>query len=656
MGQIKKALGFCSSPLSFLCFYICKCREENHKINIIASYIPFRLFTLICLSLLIHPAIAQVKFTAAASVQKMGKGDYVEIQFAVENARKIDRFQAPDFPAFNIVQGPNQSTGMSITNGTTSQYQAVNFILQPKKAGRFTISAASAIVDGKLMRSNSLQIKVLNKSSSNTNNNNSVAPGFSPLPDPNWPTAQPTVDMEEVVRPGENVTEKIRKNFFLRTDVSKTDCYLGEPIVATYQLCARLRSDSRVTRHPTLNGFSVYDMIDPANDQVSVEKINGKNFTVHVIRKTQLIPLQPGDVVLDPVEVDNNIYLVRKDGSSAKGKQGLGGLIDRLFQPEESGTAFNENIVIESKPVTIHVKPLPDAGKPADFNGAVGQYSIQASVDSKEVDTGDAAILTVVIRGSGNLPVINAPLVDWPAGIESYDVKSKEEINKAVAPLGGTKTFSYSFICNTVGKYILPPVKLSYFDPATRSYKTVHSDTLHIQINHPVKKSHPAPLESPVVSANSNWTNYLWAIAAALLIVLIVLVVSNQRKEFRLREVEKARELALVEKEKLPVVVFDSLKESRALLASGDYGKFYAAVNRTIWKSVSDKLHLPASELNKLNIAHGLREKGWSHESIIELKSILNECEMKLYTPEVNAIDLERMLISAQGIVQRLNA
>ena len=42
--------------------------------------------------------------------------------------------------------------------------------------------------------------------------------------------------MDEVVRPGENVDDKIRKNFFIKVDVSKTECYLGEPIVATYKL------------------------------------------------------------------------------------------------------------------------------------------------------------------------------------------------------------------------------------------------------------------------------------------------------------------------------------------------------------------------------------------------------------------------------------
>jgi hypothetical protein len=92
-------------------------------------------------------------------------------------------------------------------------------------------------------------------------------------------------------------------------------------------------------------------MIDPTDDRVSVEKVNGKNFSVHIIRKVQLIPLQAGEVTLDPVELDNNIYFIKADGSSGKNSsQGLGGLLDRLFEPEMNGTPFTQHIVLLSKP------------------------------------------------------------------------------------------------------------------------------------------------------------------------------------------------------------------------------------------------------------------------------------------------------------------
>ncbi len=597
--------------------------------------------------------MAQVRFTAQASTKDMGKSDYVEIQFVIENAKEIGDLQPPDFTDFTIVQGPSHSTGMSVVNGVTSQYRGISYVLQPKKTGTLIIKPATATVDGQKLRTNAIQISVHNQSPQG----NAKTPGFSPLPDPSWPTAQPPVDMDELVRPGENVEDKIRKNFFIKVDVSKTDCFLGEPIVATYKLYARLRSDSRVTRHPSLNGFSVYDMIDPTDDRVSVEKVNGKNFSVHIIRKSQLIPLQAGDVTLDPVELDNNIYFVRADaGSSKTSGQGLGGLLDRLFEPEASGTPFTQHIVLESKPVMVHVKPLPEAGKPVDFNGAVGKYSITASLNTKEVDTGDAANLSVFVKGTGNLPVINAPEISWPANMESYDVSNKENIDKTVAPLGGTKTYSYSFICTKPGKYILPAVKMSYFDPATKVYKTIESDPLNLTVKASIKKKPAKPRETPVQTNQSDWTRYaLWGSAFLLLAGATFFIIRESKKDALLK-VEKAKRLAELEKAKNVPEVIDPLNESRQLMQAGDFSKFYASVNRAIWKSVSDKLQLPASELNKLNIATGLRSIGWSDEDIIQLKNVLNECEMKLYTPEYSTSDMHRILSAAESITSKLNA
>jgi hypothetical protein len=598
--------------------------------------------------------MAQLRFSAQASTNSMGKTDYVEIQFVIENAKEIGNIQTPDFTDFTVIQGPNQSTGMSIVNGAMSQYKGISFLLEPKKTGTLTIKPATVTADGQLLHSNSLQIDV----HSQTGGGNPKTPGFSPLPDPSWPTAQPQVDMDEVIKPGENVADKIRKNFFIKVDVSKTDCYLGEPIVATYKLYARLRSDSRVTRHPSLNGFSVYDMTDPTDDRVTVEKINGRNFAVHIIRKAQLIPLQPGDVTLDPVELDNNIYFIKADASSARNSQGqgLGGLLDRLFQPEAEGTPFTQHIVLESKPVTIHVKPLPEEGKPADFNGAVGKYSVLASLDSKTVDTGDAAVLSVEVKGTGNLPVINAPVIGWPAGMESYDVNNKENIDKGIAPLGGSKVFNYSFTSTKPGQYDLPPVRLSYFDPSSKTYKTVESDPLHILVTRAKKKKRVNVVSAPPQTIHTDYTKYAWWSAAFLLLAGATIFIVRESKKDTLIKLEKEKQAAALAAQKAAPKIVDPLQESRELMNAGDFGKFYASVNRAVWKAVSDKLQLPASELNKLNIASGLRSTGWQDEEIIQLKNVLNECEMKLYTPEYSTSDMQRILQSAEEITARLGS
>ena len=144
-----------------------------------------------------------------------------------------------------------------------------------------------------------------------------------------------------------------------------------------------------------------------------------------------------------------------------------------------------------------------------------------------------------------------------------------------------------------------------------------------------------------------------WIAAFAAIAILTVFIFKESKKDAALKA-EKAKEAAALEKIAAASIKTDPLEESRAFRVSGDYGKFYGSVNRAIWKGVSDKLQLPASELNKLNIASGLRARGWTDDEIIQLKNILNECELKLYTPAYNTLDVERLLGEAESVTHRL--
>lgn len=278
----------------------------------------------------------QVKFTTVVNSQEVGERDFVQVQFIVENAQQIEQFDPPsEFPGFRIVQGPIQGMGMTVINGNMSQYKGLSFVLQPTHTGKFTISGAGAVVNGKQMRSNNISVTVHAGGSAAPSN-----PGpFSGFPstqpfgsDPFGPSVPEVSDREDIIKPGENVKEKIRKNLFVKVQVDRNSCFVGEPIVATYKLYSRVNAESRVTRRPSLNGFSVYDMVDPGTDAVSMEKLNGKVFTVHTIRKTQLIPLQAGSIDLDPVEVENTVHFVKGGTRSEPRRSGnrLQDLLDQL--------------------------------------------------------------------------------------------------------------------------------------------------------------------------------------------------------------------------------------------------------------------------------------------------------------------------------------
>src|SRR5882762_4970664 len=101
---------------------------------------PFMVLSILFMGLF---ASGQVKFNTVVSSQDIGRGDYLQVEYVIENARQIDQLTPPDFLGFQVVQGPIQSSGMSIVNGNMSQYKSLSFVLQPVKTGKFIIGGAS---------------------------------------------------------------------------------------------------------------------------------------------------------------------------------------------------------------------------------------------------------------------------------------------------------------------------------------------------------------------------------------------------------------------------------------------------------------------------------------------------------------------------------
>jgi len=632
-------------------------------------------------------AFGQVKFTTITSSQELGRADYLQVEFVVENAKQIDQLTPPNFPGFQVIQGPIQSSGMSIINGNMSQYKALSFVLQPAKTGKFTIQGAVAMVDGKRMSSNSVTVTVIPGSSANSSggNNNSAGSNNSGIngffPPSIWPEpdARNPMDIEReyVLKPGENIKEKIHKNLFVKVQVDKINCYVGEPIVATYKLYSRLSSESRVTRRPSLNGFSVYDMVDPASDVTSVEKLNGKPFVVHIIRKTQLIPLQAGTIDLDPVEVENTVHFVR-GGNKQENRSGnsLKDLFDQLSDENMMGPEIEEKVTLNTKPVTISVKPLPEANKPAGFNGAVGSFTVQAALARKDLAAQDEATLRVVVKGKGNLPVINAPQVQWPAGINAFDPSAREDINKTAVPMSGSKTFDYTFTPSAPGSYTIPAIDFSYFDPSSGTYKKAGTPSLDFQVAPAVKKGNAPsghntlasarpPAQQETTSVTRFVRQYLEWIFAVLILTGIAFFLWRQNSRQKKGEEEEKRNepASLPDNDALAASlrsvpslgsVTDPLQDARKLFYDGDYSGYYREVNRAVWKAVAARLDLPASEMNKYNIARQLEARGWDTSTVLSLENILEECEMNLYTPVHDTHNMQQLLNQAESLLARL--
>jgi hypothetical protein len=580
----------------------------------------------------------QVNFTTVVDQTTISKNQVVQVEYVVENAKKIEEFNPPSFRNFAVLQGPVQSSGMTYINGNLTEYKALVFVLQPRKTGKLIIPGATAVIDGKRRQSDAVAIEVTNSNTGGT------SAGRPPLRF-NIPEERVEADREFVLYPNESVAEKIKKNLFVRVEVNKRECFVNEPVIATYKLYSRLRSESRVVKRPSYNGFSVYDMEDPEAGSPTVETFNGRQYNVHVIRKSQLFPLQAGQFTLEPVEVENTVRFIKAESEQDNYLEEIG---------DPYAETVSHTLTVASSAVPIIVKPLPAANQPGYFDGAVGKFSMAASLKTPIVKAGETANLIVQIKGNGNLPMINAPAINWPSSVEAYDPTAKEEIHPEVAPLSGLKTFEYVFSPRDTGEVMIPAVRFAYFDPASKSYKTDSTKAFALKIipGEKVKRNESkSPAAGPIPSTQNMW---LWIGAGALITLLIItLVVTNSRRRNKAAGITPVKRTAAVE---VPVIVKrDKLEKAKQLAGVGGAGAFVKEVETAIWNEVGERLAIPPIHLNQREVVTALQQRGANEETVQLFREVMNDCETILYIPGQGTEDRYDVIEKAEMFLERLD-
>ncbi|MBZ5857901.1 BatD family protein [Flavihumibacter profundi] len=585
---------------------------------------------------------AQVSFSTITDELSVHLNGILQVQFIVENASKIEQFQPPEFSDFKVLQGPMETSGMSLVNAQLTQYKALTYVLQPLRKGRLTIPGATALINGKKMHSNRVVVEVGDADHSPSN----------PYPrNPGIADLQESAEEDFLLGENENANEKIKNNLFVKLDLDKTAAFIGEPIVATYKLYTRLRSESRVSKRPSMNGFSVYDMLEPEGTAPSVEKLNGKAYMVHIIRKTQLFPLQEGDITLEPVELENTVRFLRT-GDKARGPAAKSS-IEKMFEDlmaEPSGEWEDHRVTLSSEPKKISIKALPP-GAPVSFNGAVGKFTIHGKLNEPQVEAGENATYVLTVEGSGNLPLINAPAWQLPEKIEQFDPVITEDINKLVAPMHGSKTFTYTFTASEAADYDLPPIEFSYFDPITKTYKTIGTDPQKLKVTPGNNRKHNTPPPSGQTIKKGSSNKLLWPVFILLSVmaaVILWILFRNMRNQTKPTPVN-------IEMPQIPVRK-DPLAAAKAAAEKEDSSTFYKAVDLALWAVTAEKLRLPGSAQQKPAALLGLAKMGLSTDDLRQLEQCWNECEWALYVPAIENRVNESLLQKAEDLIMSIEA
>ncbi|MBN1560579.1 protein BatD [candidate division KSB1 bacterium] len=563
------------------------------------------------------------------------------IELTGEAAQQVGQPELPDMQGYLAFLGSGgTSQNISFVNGKMSVSKSFSFYYLATKEGTFTIPAITVIHDDKEYQSQPIHITI----TKGTQTAGTQAQGASPS------TADEGTSAEA-------------DDLYVRTIVSKRRVYQNEPVIVTYRIYAAVRvTGYTITKLPETTGFWTEDIETPQQPQVNNQVINGVNYVTADIKKVAIFPTSAGKKTIGPMSLQCEVKVQNTRRSRD--------LFDSFFDDAFFGRTIRKSI--ESPAVEIDVLPLPAAGKPDDFAGAVGQYKLSAAIDKTEVETNEAITLKITISGSGNIRLLPQPNVTIPPDFEQYAPKETENISRQNNVISGSKTFEYVLVPRFPGVQKIKPVTFSYFDPRNDAYQTLTAPEIVINVARgtgqfvAVGGSGLSKEEVKYVGQDIRFIkltpgilraiNYhIYTSAGFLSLLILPLFVLGAAFIYKNHVAKLSVNEAYARSRKANSMAMKRLAKAKSLLAETTLKEFYAEVASALTGFAADKLNKPKAglmsdelekEFNKKNIDSGLTK---------EYFDLIRMCDFQRFAPSTVAKDeMERSYKQARDVIIKL--
>ena len=567
---------------------------------------------------------AQVNFRATLSKNSLGINERVRIDFIMD--KDGDNFIPPEFENFRVVAGPSQSIKNSWVNGKRSYSKTYTYFLSPIEKGNFKIGQASVEVDGEIYKTLILNVEV-------------------------------TSAVEIPVNPNDP-SYIADNNIHLVAEVSKTNPYLNEPISIVYKLY--WKPDLGITNPRELDAPRYVNFWSKNIDNTPIAEngtYKGEAYRYAVMRKTVLYPQKTGELSIEPLVYDIAVQVPsnRRD----------------IFGQVLSNTV---NKTVSAGKVKINVRPLPNQGRPDNFSGAVGNFDLLVNTTKKELLISEAFQLNIEIKGKGNFNLFNFPSINLPATLEVYEPERIEKLKTNFQGINGSLKDQYTVVPSSPGKYAIPKISFTYFDPKDTSYKTKTSSINYVNVKGSI-------INNSINENNNQTTNYnntnrlnlieygntsfktksefekinkliffksslFWILLfgpfVIMSILLIIMSILNKKKKdqnwIRSNHAKKLGKKYLLDAKK----------------NIDNKNKFYEALDKALMNYLKSILLFDNSEYNAKQIRNSLENRSINIKTIDALEEIFNNCQMARYTP-FDHVDMEKDYLKSLDIISLID-
>jgi len=500
--------------------------------------------------------------------------------------------EMPELDDFEIIN-QSRNTVFSIIPGQAETTQTLQYVLQPFKGGKFVIDSIEFHSGGKTVKSNPIEITVDSTVSPTASVPTYVPPRSYQLPD--------------------KYSYYDDKDMWTEQLVDIENPYVNEQITLTFKFYYRNNiSGEAQYQPPDTTGFKLVELHKSSIS--STETINGIEYNVDYV-KLALFPVSAGDKTI--------------------GETLLNVPVD-----------FFDYKTLKSNKSNVHVRSLPDKGRPSSFSGAVGEFMIYARLDREEVEINQPVSLELTVEGFGNVDSIGQPVLAGINGFKVYPSGSSSDSNVKDNLVYSQKKFKYVLMPVKTGIVDIPEINYAYFNSKKGTYEHIKTKPFKIKVLQGKVASSEQSGEQKEIKITGHDINHIKTDVflnnenpflyknLALRLFIFIPPIGLFMSFFYKKHINRlsndqgfARFTRAYKKARL------TMSDAAKLTGKDDDLQFYSLISRVITDYIADKLNLPSAGLTLEKLCSILEEKKLPGDIIEEFKRCYEKCEYARFAP-----------------------
>jgi hypothetical protein len=587
----------------------------------------------------------EIEIIASVDKTLVENGGDIRYTIGVHGAFDTDQPQLPPLESFSIGYGPTVSTQTKIVNNVVSIYRGFSYRLLAKEVGKFTIGPVTLKYKGKIYKSNSIDVEVVDR---------------TPF--------EGKIDE----RDGRDNRDKIdiSKRVFVELSTDKKEAYIYEQIISSFKLYYQkgLPIDDLEYIPASTKSF----LAEKLGDEKRYEEVrDGILYNVIELR-TALFPVISGRIEIPPANFKCNILIQQRH------RRNWDPFENSLFDEFLGRSDYRYPVERNTNSLRLIIKPLPELEKPKDFAGAVGRFTMDVLAKPTEVKVGDPITLSINISGMGNIQTVGEPtlVTKGSEDFELYPAEANATITDREEGIKGEKLFNKVIEPQHENIKATPAISFSFFDPVLKKYQTITHEPIPITVEQsdmetPIRLSLEGVEKAkgqariltkdilPIMSDLYSFKNqglllykrpfFLAFIFLTPILFVIACIYVQRHRELLQTDMGYAR------KRRAPSQMKSQLSNTRKLIQHGNPPEFYSALAKTLTDYIANKTDLTPASITLENVSDILGGRGVSSVTVEKLKKCLESCDHGRFSAGQHSKDqLEDALKTAETVIKLL--